>query len=76
MNKEKLISTVHVQRAIHKLTQEVLAKNVGCVRQTIHAIEVGKIVPNVSLVLRIVRYLNTLKSESQQIKVEDIFKLE
>ena len=75
MNK-KTINTLNVERAKHRLTQEVLAKNVGCVRQTIAQIEAGKIVPSIGLVLRIVKYLNTLKSKSQQIKVEDLFKLD
>lgn len=72
--KKKTTNTVHVERARHRITQETLADNVGCVRQTIHAIETGKIEPSVSLVLEIVRYFNTLKTI--KITVEDLFQLE
>jgi putative transcriptional regulator len=49
------------------LTQEVLAKRVGCSRQTIHSIERGKFVPSVELSLRIAGALG--------VRVEDLFSL-
>lgn len=72
--KEKTTNTVNVERARHRLTQETLANNVGCVRQTIHALETGKIEPSIFLVLKIIKYFNTLKTI--KISVEDLFKLE
>lgn len=44
---------IKVYRAMHDLTQEDLAKKVGVVRQTIHAIEKNKYVPSLSLAFKI-----------------------
>jgi putative transcriptional regulator len=49
------------------LTQQDLADQVGCSRQTIHSIESGKFVPSVELALKIAKALSC--------KVEDIFEL-
>lgn len=76
--KEKTINTVHVERARHRITQGELAQEVGCSRQTIHAIESGKITPVVTLALKIVRHFNFLNKIKKLgvLKFEDIFKLE
>ncbi|OGQ97875.1 MAG: transcriptional regulator [Deltaproteobacteria bacterium RIFOXYA12_FULL_61_11] len=50
------------------LTQEQLANEVGCSRQTINSIEKGRFVPSVELVLRITRRLG--------VRVEEVFFLE
>ena len=50
------------------LTQQNLADEVGCSRQTIHSIESGKFVPSVELSLKIAKVLNS--------KVEDLFQLQ
>ena len=50
------------------LTQQNLADQVGCSRQTIHSIESGKFVPSVELSLKIAKVLNS--------KVEDLFQLQ
>lgn len=50
------------------LTQQQLADQVGCSRQTIHSIESGKFVPSVELALKIAFALNS--------KVEDLFQLQ
>lgn len=74
---EKLINTIRVERARHKITQAVLAQNVGCSTMTIHSIETDKFEPGTRLSLKIVRYLNELKFEAgmKLIVIEDIFKL-
>lgn len=49
------------------LTQQQLADQIGCSRQTIHSIESGKFVPSVELALKIAQALRC--------KVEDLFQL-
>ncbi|MBN1168436.1 helix-turn-helix transcriptional regulator [Candidatus Woesebacteria bacterium] len=44
---------IKVYRAMNEMTQEDLAKKVGVVRQTIHAIENNKYVPSLSLAFKI-----------------------
>ncbi|TWF45122.1 putative transcriptional regulator [Chitinophaga polysaccharea] len=61
-------NTIKVQRAIHNMTQEDLAKKVGVSRQTINTIESGKYVPSTVLALKIARIFN--------VTVEAIFLLE
>ncbi|NEM97240.1 helix-turn-helix transcriptional regulator [Pontibacter burrus] len=61
-------NTLKVQRAIHNLTQEELAKKIGVSRQTINAMELSKYVPSTVLALKIARVFDR--------KVEDIFTLE
>lgn len=61
-------NTLKVQRAIHNLTQEELAKKIGVSRQTINAMELSKYVPSTVLALKIARVFDQ--------KVEDIFTLE
>jgi putative transcriptional regulator len=51
-----------------RITQEYLAKQVGCSRQSIHAVETGKFCPSIILALKIARFFNT--------RVENIFKLD
>ncbi|MFC1978959.1 helix-turn-helix transcriptional regulator [Chloroflexota bacterium] len=47
------------------MTQQELAKQAGCTRQTINAIEAGKYVPSLSLAFELARVF--------RVKVEDIF---
>ncbi len=60
-------NNLRVERAILKITQEDLAKQVGVSRQTINAIELNKYVPSTVLALKIAKYF--------QKKVEEIFYL-
>lgn len=60
-------NNLRVERAILKITQEDLAKQIGVSRQTINAIELNKYVPSTVLALKIAKYF--------QKKVEDIFYL-
>lgn len=57
-----------IERAIHNLTQDELARKIHVSRQTIHAIEAGKYVPSTVLALRLARLF--------QKTVEEIFELE
>ncbi|HHB52850.1 MAG TPA: transcriptional regulator [Saprospiraceae bacterium] len=61
-------NSIKVERAIHNLTQEDLAKKIGVSRQTINSIEKGRYVPSTILALKIARVF--LKS------VDEIFVLE
>jgi len=54
-----------VYRAMHDLTQEDLAREIGITRQTIIAIEKGKYNPSLELAFRIARYF--------EVSIEDIF---
>jgi putative transcriptional regulator len=52
----KLINRIRRLRFDHgEMTQEELARRVGCTRQTIIALEQGKYVPSVELVFKIAR---------------------
>lgn len=59
---------VKVQRAIHSMTQDDLAKAIGVSRQTINSIEKGRYVPSTVLALKIAKTF----SEA----VENLFGLE
>lgn len=60
-------NTIHVERAILKLTQEELAKRIGVSRQTINSIEANRYVPSTVLALKL--------SEVFGKPVNDFFKL-
>jgi len=59
---------VRVYRAMHDLTQEVLAHKLGVTRQTVVSIENGKYDPSIGLAFRIARLFN--------VKIEDVFEYE
>ena len=63
----ELKNTIKVQRAIHNLTQEELAAQVGVTRKTINTIENGVFIPSTVLAIRLARFF--------KIKVEDLFDL-
>lgn len=46
-------NTIHVERAILKLTQQELAKRIGVSRQTINSIEANRYVPSTVLALKL-----------------------
>ena len=54
-----------IYRAMHDLTQEMLADKLGVTRQTIIAIEKGKYDPSLELAFKIARLFN--------VKIEDVF---
>ena len=54
-----------INRAIHELTQEQLAENIGVSRQTVIAIEANKYLPSLSLAFKISRFF--------KVKIEEIF---
>ena len=56
---------IKVYRAMHDMTQEDLAMQIGVTRQTILAIEKGKYVPSLDLAFRIARHFG--------ITIEEIF---
>jgi putative transcriptional regulator len=49
---------IKVYRAMHDLTQETLATELGVTRQTILAIEKGKYDPSIDLAFRIARFFS------------------
>lgn len=61
-------NTVHVQRAIHKITQADLSEAIGVSRQTINSIDKNRYVPSTVLALKITRLF--------KVAVEDIFELD
>lgn len=61
-------NTIKVQRAIHDLTQDQLAKKIGVSRHTINSIEKGKYVPSTLLALKM--------SDLFGVPVNDFFRLE
>lgn len=56
---------IKVYRAMHDLTQEKLADELGVTRQTILAIEKGKYYPSLDLAFRIARFFG--------VSIEDVF---
>lgn len=63
-----MTNQLKVQRAIHNLTQDDLAKEIGVSRQTINSIETNRYVPSTILALKLSRKFN--------VPVNEIFKLE
>lgn len=63
-----MTNTVHVQRAIHRMTQADLSELIGVSRQTINSIENNRYVPSTILALKVARVFN--------VPVETLFVLE
>ncbi len=59
---------IKIQRAIHNLTQDDLAKKISVSRQTINTMESGKYVPSTVLALKMAQVLG--------VSVEELFQLE
>ena len=66
--KQSMKNKIKIQRAIHDLTQDDLAKIIGVSRQTINTMESGKYVPSTVLALKLAKEL--------KITVEELFQLE
>lgn len=62
---ERMKNKIKVFRAMHDLTQEDLAQEVGVTRQTILAIEKGKYDPSLDLAFKLSRRFS--------VQIEDIF---
>lgn len=63
-----MTNSVHVQRAIHRMTQADLAEIVGVSRQTINSLENNRYVPSTILALKIAKVF--------KVAVEELFELE
>lgn len=61
-------NNIRVERAIKKISQEELSKQIGVSRQTINTIELNKYVPSTVLALKIAKYFGK--------SVEEIFQLD
>ncbi len=59
---------IKIQRAIHNLTQDDLARKISVSRQTINTMEAGKYVPSTALALKMARLF--------EVSVEELFQLE
>jgi len=69
MPKAKIANRIRQLRFIKgELTQQGLADQIGCTRQTIIMLEQGRYVPSLALALRI--------AEAFELSVDDIFTLE
>ena len=64
-------NSIKVERAIHSLTQEDLAKKIGVSRQTINAMEANKYVPSTVLALKIARLFRKPVEEIFELTEED-----
>lgn len=64
--RDSMENRIRIYRVMHDLTQKQLAKRVGVTRQTINAIEKGKINPSLELAMKIARVFD--------IKIEELFK--
>lgn len=64
-------NSIKVERAIHDLTQEQLAQQLGVSRQTIHAIEANKYVPSTLLALKLARLFGKQVGEIFRLEAED-----
>jgi len=56
-------NNIRIHRAIHEISQEGLAKELGVSRQTILAIEKGKYDPSLELAFKIARYFKVAPDE-------------
>lgn len=65
--KTSIKSQIHVYRALHRLTQDELAKIVGVTRATIIAIEKENYNPSLELAFRLAKHF--------KVQIEDIFTL-
>ncbi len=54
---------IKLYRTIANLTQDDLAKEANCTRQTINAIEKGKYLPSLDLAFRLAKILNVTLEE-------------
>jgi putative transcriptional regulator len=59
---------IKIQRAIHNLTQDDLAKKISVSRQTINTMESGKYVPSTVLALKMAKLFG--------VDVDELFQLE
>ena len=59
---------IKIQRAIHNLTQDELAKKISVSRQTINTMESGKYIPSTALALKMAQVFG--------VSVEELFQLE
>lgn len=66
-----MTNTVHVQRAIHRMTQADLSERIGVSRQTINSIENNRYVPSTILALKIAKVFNVPVEELFQLEEED-----
>ena len=64
-DKKYVQTKLKVYRAMHDLTQEDLAQEIGVTRQTVIAIEKGKYNPSLELAFKIARYF--------KVSIEKIF---
>jgi putative transcriptional regulator len=62
---------IKVQRAIHNLTQDDLAKRIGVSRQTINTMESAKYVPSTLLALKMAKEFGVTVEELFQLDEED-----
>ncbi|MDB5209502.1 MAG: transcriptional regulator [Sediminibacterium sp.] len=59
---------IKIQRAIHNLTQDDLAKKISVSRQTINTMESGKYIPSTALALKMASVFG--------VSMEELFQLE
>ena len=65
-------NSLHVQRAIKKMTQAELADQVSVSRQTINSIESNKYIPSTLLALKIARVFGKTVEQIFQLEKKDL----
>ena len=65
-----MFNRIKIERAIHDLTQDDLAKKIGVSRQTINSIEKNRYVPSTVLALKLSKVFN--KSVNELFALEDV----
>ncbi len=62
---------IKIERAIHNLTQEQLARKIGVSRQTVNSIEANRYVPSTILALRLSKLFGKTVNELFELEVDE-----
>ncbi len=63
---------IKIERAIHNLTQEQLARKIGVSRQTVNSIEADRYVPSTILALRLSKLFGKSVNELFELEPDEI----
>ncbi len=63
---------IKIERAIHNLTQEQLARKIGVSRQTVNSIEADRYVPSTILALRLSKLFKKSVNELFELEPDEV----